>query len=362
MESVNTTPTIEAPAITLQGLRKTFGSIHAVDGIDLTIERGEVVALLGPNGAGKSTTIDLALGFATPTAGTATLFGADPRAAITAGRVGAMLQGGALLNDLTVRQTVALVAAAHRHPLPVQEALERAKVADIAKQKVNKLSGGQLQRARFAVAIVSDPDLIFLDEPTAAMDVETRRTFWQSMREFTDAGRTVVFATHYLDEADAYADRIVMMAAGRVVADGTPAEVKAVVSGRRIRASFDFAWSPQVEAELYELPGVRSVERRGDVLTIVSDESDAALRTLLSHHDDVHDIEVTAHSMDDAFMALTAGDTSSGAVPPVERVETASAGTTPPVERVETASAGAGFDKLDQRRKDHEETLIGDRS
>jgi ABC-2 type transport system ATP-binding protein len=306
---VNTTRAIEAPAIQLRGLRKTFGSITAVAGIDLTIQQGEVVALLGPNGAGKSTTIDLALGLASPTAGTATLFGGAPRTAIAAGRVGAMLQGGALLPDLTVAQAVALIAAAHKHPLSVAEALERAKCTEIAKQRVSKLSGGQAQRARFAVAIVSNPDLMFLDEPTAAMDVEARRTFWQSMREFTDAGRTVVFATHYLDEADAYADRIVMMAAGRVVADGTPGEVKAVVSGRRIRASFDFDWTPDIEAELAELPGVRSVEHRGDVLSLVSDDSDAALRTLLSLHQDVHDIEVTAHSMDDAFLALTAPPT-----------------------------------------------------
>jgi ABC-2 type transport system ATP-binding protein len=293
---VNTTRAIEAPAIQLRGLRKTFGSITAVAGIDLTIQQGEVVALLGPNGAGKSTTIDLALGLASPTAGTATLFGEAPRTAIAAGRVGAMLQGGALLPDLTVAQAVALIAAAHKHPLSVAEALERAKCTEIAKQRVSKLSGGQAQRARFAVAIVSNPDLMFLDEPTAAMDVEARRTFWQSMREFTDAGRTVVFATHYLDEADAYADRIVMMAAGRVVADGTPGEVKAVVSGRRIRASFDFDWTPDIEAELFELPGVRSVEHRGDVLSLVSDDSDAALRTLLSLHQDVHDIEVTTPS------------------------------------------------------------------
>ncbi|WP_425402091.1 ABC transporter ATP-binding protein [Humibacter albus] len=303
---MNTTPSPTAPAIRLRSLHKNFGQLAAVDGIDLTIQPGEVVALLGPNGAGKSTTIDLALGFATPTAGTAELFGGEPRAAIETGRVGAMLQGGALLPTMTVAQSVALIAAAHRHPLSVSEALERAKCTEIAKQRVSKLSGGQMQRARFAVAIVSNPDLLILDEPTAAMDVEARRTFWQSMREFTDAGRTVVFATHYLDEADAYADRIVMMAAGRVVADGTPGEVKAVVSGRRIRASFDFAWSPAIEAELYELPGVRSIDHRGDVLTLVSDDSDAALRTLLSHHQDVHDIEVTAHSMDDAFLALTA--------------------------------------------------------
>ncbi|TAM71104.1 MAG: ABC transporter ATP-binding protein [Microbacteriaceae bacterium] len=293
------------PAIQLTGLRKRFGSLTAVDGIDVTIGTGEVVALLGPNGAGKSTTIDLALGLAAPTAGAATLFGADPREAVTAGRVGAMLQGGALLPELTVSRAVALVASVHRHPLTVAEALERARCTEIAKQKVSKLSGGQMQRARFAVAVVSNPDLLILDEPTAAMDVEARRVFWQSMREFTDEGRTVVFATHYLDEADTYADRIIMLSAGQIVADGTPAEVKSVVSGRRIRACFDFEWTADVAAELQRLPGVTSVEHRGGQFTIVSNNPDAALRALLSEHADVHDIEVTAHNMDDAFLALT---------------------------------------------------------
>ncbi|MFF1632758.1 ABC transporter ATP-binding protein [Leifsonia sp. NPDC058248] len=295
----------QTPAIQLTDLRKSFGSLQAVNGVSIRIEPGEVVALLGPNGAGKSTTIDLALGLAHPTAGTAELFGGDPRQAIEEGRVGAMLQGGALLPTLTVAQSVALVAAAHRHPLSVAEALERARCTEIAKQKVSRLSGGQLQRARFAVAVVSNPDLLFLDEPTAAMDVEARRTFWQSMREFTDEGRTVVFATHYLDEADAYADRIVMLSGGRVVADGTPNEVKAVVSGRRIRAGFDFAWSAATSEALRALPGVRTLEHRAEQFTIVSDDSDATLRALLAAHDDIHDIEVTAHTMDDAFLALT---------------------------------------------------------
>jgi len=297
----------QTPAIQLTDLRKSFGSLQAVNGVSLSIAPGEVVALLGPNGAGKSTTIDLALGLAHPTSGTAALFGENPRAAIEAGRVGAMLQGGALLPTLTVAQSVALVAAAHKHPLSVEEALERARCTEIAKQRVSKLSGGQMQRARFAVAVVSNPDLLFLDEPTAAMDVEARRTFWQSMREFTDEGRTVVFATHYLDEADTYADRIVMLSKGVVVADGTPNEVKAVVSGRRIRASIDFAWTDDARDALSRLPGVRSLDHRAGQVAIVSDDSDATLRALLAAHTDVHDIEVTAHTMDDAFLALTEG-------------------------------------------------------
>lgn len=289
-----------AHAIELTGISKRFGSITAVDDIDLTVERGEVLALLGPNGAGKSTTIDLALGLSRPTSGTARLFDGDPRESIVAGRVGAMLQGGALLTGLTVAQSIALIASAHQHPLPVEEAMERAGITDIARRRVSKLSGGQLQRARFAVAVVSNPELLILDEPTAAMDVESRHEFWRSMREFTDQGRTVVFATHYLDEADDFADRIVILNSGRIVADGTPAEVKAVVTGRVIRFRADADASA-----LRALRGVRSVERRDDQYTLVCDDSDAVLRELLPMLPSARDIEVISHTMDDAFLALT---------------------------------------------------------
>lgn len=295
-----------SPPIRLAGLTKRFGRLTAVDGIDLTIERGEVVALLGPNGAGKSTTIDLALGLSTPAAGTVQLFGGAPRDAVVAGRVGAMLQGGALLPTTTVAESVALVAAAHRHPLPVAEAMARAGVTAFAKQKVGRLSGGQLQRARFAVAIVSDPELLILDEPTAAMDVEGRRAFWTSMHELTGAGRTVVFATHYLDEVDAFADRVVMMARGRIVADGTPAEVKAVVAGRTLSCSLSGAVDGFGE-RLRELPAVQLVDVVGDRLRVGTTDSDAVLRMVLAERPDAHDIEVTARTMDDAFLALTAG-------------------------------------------------------
>ena len=295
-----------APAIRLTALSKHFGPVHAVVDVDLHIDRGEVVALLGPNGAGKSTTIDLALGLSHPTAGTAHLFGGDPRTAIVDGRVGAMLQGGALLPDLTVAQTIALVASAHRAPLPVDEALDRAGIRDLAARRVSKLSGGQLQRARFAVAVVSDPELLILDEPTAAMDVESRRDFWLAMRRFTAEGRTVVFATHYLDEADFFADRIVILGAGHIVADGTPAEVKSVGSGRTIRFEVDNGDTDAAAAVIPKLPGIRSLDRRTNRFTLVTDDSDLTLRALLAAVPTARDIEITAHTMDDAFLALTA--------------------------------------------------------
>ncbi|SDQ28660.1 ABC-2 type transport system ATP-binding protein [Curtobacterium sp. UNCCL20] len=295
----------DTPVIQLRGLRKRFGAVAAVDGVDLTIRPGEVVALLGPNGAGKTTTVDLALGLSTPTAGEALLFGEDPRAAVVAGRVGAMLQGGALLPDMTVRDAVALVAAAHRRPMPVDEALRRARCTEIAGRRVNKLSGGQLQRARFAVAVVSDPDLLVLDEPTAAMDVEARHTFWSSMREFTDAGRTVVFATHYLDEADTFADRIVIMRSGRIVADGTPAEIKAITATRTVRFA---GVGAAAHVALRALPGVVGLEARHDSVTLRTDRSDDTLRALLAAHPEAHDIQVVASTMDDAFLALTHAD------------------------------------------------------
>jgi len=297
---------MDIPALELTALSKSFGQLRAVEDIDLIIRRGEVVALLGPNGAGKSTTIDLALGLAHPSRGTARLFGGDPRAAIVAGRVGAMLQGGALLPTTTVRQSIALVAAAHRAPLSIDDALDRAGIRDLAKQRVSKLSGGQLQRARFAIAVVSNPDLLILDEPTAAMDVESRRGFWHSMREFTDQGRTVVFATHYLDEADSFADRIVILNSGRIVADGTPAEVKSVVSGRSIRFEVDAGAADAASSALARLGGIRALEQRATRFTLVSDDSDASLRSILQLIPTAHCIEVTAHTMDDAFIALTA--------------------------------------------------------
>jgi ABC-2 type transport system ATP-binding protein len=294
----------DSPAIRLNALTKTFGDLTAVNDVSVTVQPGEVVALLGPNGAGKSTTIDLALGLSVPTSGTAQLFGMDPRRAVTTGRVGAMLQGGALLPTTTVRESIALIHALHRHPLTVDEAMERAGVTKLAKQKIASLSGGEMQRARFAVAVVSNPDLLILDEPTAAMDVGARHSFWNSMREFTDLGKTVVFATHYLDEADVFADRIVIMGDGRVLADGSPAEIKAVVTGRTL--SFSLARDVRVVPGFVDaLPGVTSSAMRGSRILLQTEDSDSTLRALIAQNPEARDIEIVSRNMDDAFMALT---------------------------------------------------------
>jgi ABC-2 type transport system ATP-binding protein len=293
--------TLRGAAVALTGLRRSYGSVPAVDGIDLTIAPGEVVALLGPNGAGKSTTVDMLLGLARPDGGTAHLFGRTPREAVQAGRIGAMLQDGALLEDATVAETVGLVAALHRRPLPATEALGRAGIAELAGRRFGKLSGGQQQRVRFAVALVADPDLLVLDEPTVGMDVGTRREFWRTMREFTDTGRTVLFATHYLDEAEEFADRVVLMRAGRIIADGSVAEVRAAVSGRTLRAVVPDA----SHDELAGLPGVTGVQVRDERVTLACGDSDTALRALLAHHPGAHDIEITALGLEEAFLALT---------------------------------------------------------
>src|SRR5262245_32072023 len=290
-----------ASGVELRGLTKSFGPVVAVREVDVSIESGETVALLGPNGAGKSTTIDMLLGLADPDEGTVFVFGRPPRDAIDAGTVGAMLQTGLLIRDLTVREIVSMMASLYPSPLPVDEVLDLTGISGIAHRRTQKLSGGETQRVRFAVALVSNPDLLVLDEPTVAMDVEGRRAFWATMREFASRGKTIVFATHYLEEADAYADRVVLMAHGSVVADGPPTEIKAMVGTRRIRATL-----PDVPLEgLERLPGVSRAERHGEGVVLACIDSDDAIRALLAQYPEARDIEITGAGLEDAFIALT---------------------------------------------------------
>ncbi|WP_432420867.1 ABC transporter ATP-binding protein [Nocardia brasiliensis] len=297
-----------SPAIELRDLRKSFalpggGAVQAVDGLDLVIEPGEIVAFLGPNGAGKTTTLDMVLGLASPDAGSVAVFGGTPAEALAVGRISAVLQSGGLLPDLTVAETVRLVATLYAGARPVDEVLARAGITEIAGRLVGKCSGGQRQRLRFALALLPNPDLIVLDEPTTGMDVEGRRDFWNAMRADSERGRTVVFATHYLDEADAYADRIVLVRAGKVVADGSAAEIKNLASGRAVRATLPGAVPP----DLLALPGVDDVEQRGDRIVVRTSDSDAVARYLLTETAAV-DLEITSHNLESAFLALTTGE------------------------------------------------------
>jgi ABC-2 type transport system ATP-binding protein len=291
--------------IQLSGLTKSFrspeGPVHAVRGIDISITPGETVALLGPNGAGKSTTIDMLLGLLPPDSGTVSLFGMTPADAIRAGAVGGMLQVGGVIQYLSVRELITMVASLYPKPLGVEEVIELTGIADLADRKTTKLSGGQTQRLRFAIALVSNPDLLVLDEPTVALDVEARREFWSTMRAFVSRGKTVVFATHYLEEADAYADRIILMANGRVVADGPATEIKATVGTRTIRATL-----PDADlAALTALPGVTNADTRGEAVVLNCSDSDTALRALLPAFPAARDIEVRGAGLEEAFMQLT---------------------------------------------------------
>lgn len=289
-----------APVVRLTGLSKSYGPVHAVRDLDLRIERGEVVALLGPNGAGKSTTLDLLLGLQEPDRGSVAILGRTPHDAIAEGSVGAMLQAGGLIRDLDVRELVDLVASLYPHALDVDEVLARTGLTDIAGQRTQKLSGGQAQRVRFALALVSDPALLVLDEPTVAMDVSARAAFWSSLRELGGGGRTVVFATHYLEEADQYADRIVLISHGRIVADGTGSQIKALASGRTVRATLPDADTGALTA----LDGVTGVEVRGDSVLVHTRDSDSVARHLLTQTS-ARDLEITSHGLEDAFITLT---------------------------------------------------------
>jgi ABC-2 type transport system ATP-binding protein len=306
---------ISQEAVSLRSIVKTWkgpaGPIHAVRGIDVSITRGETVALLGPNGAGKSTTIDMILGLARPESGSLSVLGRAPADAVKAGLVGGMLQTGDLIRGLSVRELVAMVASLYPDPLDIDDVLELAGLAEVSEQRTHKLSGGQTQRARFAAAVVSNPDLLILDEPTVAMDVEGRRAFWVAMRAFAARGKTVLFATHYLEEADANADRAVLLAHGRIVADGPTTEIKGRVGTRTIRATL-----PGVDTdELAELPGVSTVERHGEAVILVCADSDQAIRALLAQHPDARDIEITGAALEDAFLRLTGEPDEEAAVP-----------------------------------------------
>ena len=306
-------------AIRLDGVTKSFGGVAAVRGIDLTIRRGEIFALLGPNGAGKSTTIAMVLGLLAPDTGRVGVYGQSPDAAMRAGRVGSMLQDAGFVANATVRELIELARSLYPKPLPTKEILGTAGLTELAGRRLDKLSGGEAQRARFAFALAGDPDLLLLDEPTAAMDVAARQAFWAAMRRYAGSGHTILFATHYLAEADEFADRVVVIAAGRVVADGPASDIKKVAGGRTVSLRVD-GHSPSA---LRALPGVRAVDLVGGRAHLRTDDSDATVlalagcacgRSASSRVAAFRDLEVVPAGLDDAFLTLTsAATTTTGA-------------------------------------------------
>ncbi|MEV0635188.1 ABC transporter ATP-binding protein [Streptomyces sp. NPDC050619] len=297
--------TTTASVVAFDQVSKAYGAVRAVDGLSLTLRPGETVALLGPNGAGKSTTLDLLLGLKQADSGTVRLLGTSPREAIVAGRVGAMLQSGGLMDEVTVAELVRLACALHPKAYQPSDVLSRAGIVKIADRKVNKLSGGQAQRVRFALATAGDSDLIVLDEPTTGMDVTTRQAFWATMREQADQGRTVLFATHYLEEADAIADRVLVLHRGRLLADGTAAEIKAKAGARRI--SFDLEGGID-EAPLRSLPFLTSIDVSGHTVRIQSSDADATVHALYGLGAYPRNLEVAGLGLEQAFVAITAAE------------------------------------------------------
>lgn len=302
-------------ALSFRGVTHRYGDRTALDRLDLEVRQGEVVALLGPNGAGKSTTISVLLGLIRPQHGSVEVLGSDPRRAVAEGRVGAMLQAGSGLGlppGVRVDQALHLVRRLYRRPAPLDWIVEHADVADLLRRRTDRLSGGQAQRVRFAASIAGDPEIVFLDEPTSAMDVESRHGFWRMMRAFGDEGRTVVVATHHLAEADQIADRVVVLNHGTVVADGPGATLKAAVATRRVRF---VAERPDREL-LNELEGVTDVAVLGTGVVLDSLDADATVRALVASSIDFRDLEVTGAGLEEAFVALTRCDATQPPRPP----------------------------------------------
>ena len=284
----------------LHSVTKSYGETTALDKFSMELRAGEVVALLGPNGAGKTTAVRLLLGLISPDSGSARVLGRDPRDADARTRIGAMLQIARVPEMLRVREHIDLFRSYYPYPLAAVEVMRIAKIDGIANQIFGTLSGGQKQRVLFALALCGNPDLVFLDEPTVGMDIESRRALWDEIRALSAAGKTVLLTTHYLEEADMLAHRIVVINKGRVVCEGTSAEIKNRVSGRRIRCI------TQLDPEfLATLPSVADVQRDREAVVILADHPEKVVREMLLRDETLHGLEVLAAALEDAFLALT---------------------------------------------------------
>jgi ABC-2 type transport system ATP-binding protein len=295
-------------AVRFADVTRRFGDVTAIDGIDLDIRPGETIALLGPNGAGKSTAISMMLGLLRPTSGTVTTLALDPPDAVASGRIGSMLQTSGLPINVRVGELVDFARRLYPHPLPKAAIVERAGLAGLLDRTTDGLSGGEAQRLRFAFAIAGDPDLVFLDEPTVAMDVEMRRAFWTDMRHSADEGRTILFATHYLEEADQVADRVVVLDHGRIVADGTSRDIRARVRDKTVR----FELTEPDAAELRAMPGVTGVVVDDQAVRLTTSDADATVRALYAAALPIRNLEVAGADLEDAFVALTTAATGTG--------------------------------------------------
>jgi ABC-2 type transport system ATP-binding protein len=290
----------QQPVATLTNLTKRYGATVALDGLSLSLRPGEVVALLGPNGAGKSTAVKLLLGLIAPTTGTARVFGSNPREATTRTRVGAMLQVARVTETLRVREHLDLFRSYYPNPLPVADILRIAQLKGIEDRLFSQLSGGQKQRVLFALAICGNPDLIFLDEPTVGLDIESRRALWQQIRNFSAQGKTVLLTTHYLEEADALAHRIIVINKGRVISEGTPNEIKRNSGGRTIRCQTRLS-----QEFLHTLPSVTNVVFNEGSVVVTATDAETVLREMLLRDETISGLEVASPALEDAFLALT---------------------------------------------------------
>lgn len=284
----------------LDDVSKKFGKHRVLDGIDLAVRAGEVTALLGPNGAGKTTTVGLLTGRLSPDRGEVSLFGIDPARPLARARMGVMLQSAGLPDVLTVQELVTLQSGYYRRPREIAETIALAGLAGLEKRPAGKLSGGQQRRLQYALAICGRPDLLVLDEPTTGLDHEARRHLWATVRDEADRGTAVLLTTHYLEEADALADRIVVIAEGRIVADDAPAGIKASVGGSTIRCRTGLS-----DAVLAALPGVVSVSRSGAAATLLVADAAAGARALLAADPTLSDLTISAASLEEALANLS---------------------------------------------------------
>jgi ABC-2 type transport system ATP-binding protein len=289
-----------APIASLDAVTKCYGQTKALDQLSLSLYPGEVVALLGPNGAGKTTAVRLLLGLISASAGCVRVFGRDPRDADARVRTGAMLQVTRVPEMLRVREHIDLFRSYYPEPLSVSEIVRIAKLEGLEDRMFGKLSGGQKQRVLFGLALCGNPDLLFLDEPTVGMDIESRRGLWDQVRALSAAGKAVLLTTHYLEEADLLASRIIVMNKGKIVCEGTPAEIKHRVSGRRIRCI------TQLDPEFIStLPTVSDVQQDREAIVITAEHPEIVVREMLLRDETLHSLEISAAALEDAFIALT---------------------------------------------------------